>query len=86
MNAIIKNNKPYCRLCECELGNMTGEYSLISHEGRNYTKFQRYCDKCRGKYDYYAEITLDKTIRYSFENDIKEIKDGSDTYEIKREN
>ena len=72
MNAIIKNNKPYCRLCECELGNMT--------------KFQRYCDKCRGKYDYYAEITLDKTIRYSFENDIKEIKDGSDTYEIKREN
>lgn len=80
MNALIIENKPYCSKCKVQLGNGTGEYSLITHEGKNYVKFQRYCNSCRNKIDYYADITLEGTTRYSFNNDIEEVKD-----EVKRE-
>ena len=75
MNALIIDNKPYCPSCKVQLGNGTGEYSLITHEGKNYVKFQRYCNSCINKIDYYADITLEETTRYSFSNDVKEIKD-----------
>lgn len=80
MNALIIDNKPYCSKCKVRLGNGTGEYSLITHEGKNYTKFERYCNSCRGRFVYYADIQLEETKRYSFNNDIEEVED-----EVKRE-
>jgi len=75
MEALIIDNKPYCSKCGVQLGNGTGEYSLVTHEGKKYVKFERYCNKCRDKYVYYADIEMAETKRYSFDKDVKEIKD-----------
>lgn len=79
MNAIIKDNIPYCSKCEIPLSKMTGEFGLSEYENKKYYRFERYCDNCRGRYTYYADITIDNTTRYSF-NNVKEVKED----EIKR--
>lgn len=83
MNAIIKDNIPYCPKCDNEvLGNLTGEYNLVEHEGKHFVKFQRFCNgSCHGKYDYYVDITMSDNKRHSFSN-VKEVKED----EVKREN
>lgn len=74
--ANIVNNVPICPVCGVPLGNLNGDYNLVSHEGKNYTKFTRYCNgSCMDKYTYYAYVTLDGTLRYSFKDDIKEVND-----------
>lgn len=77
VNAIIKNNVPYCSYCGCIVGNGTGDYKLVTHQGKNYIEFIKYCSnpKCQEKIVYYADITLDSTTRYSFTSDIQEVKD-----------
>lgn len=75
MEALIIDNKPHCSKCGVQLGNGIGEYSLVTHEDKKYVKFERYCNKYRGKYVYYADIEMVETKRYSFNKDVKEIKD-----------
>lgn len=70
MKAVIINNFPCCSQCSGNpvLGNGTGECSLITHNGQNYVKFQRFCNgSCREKYEYFAKITMDKITRYSLD-------------------
>lgn len=75
MNAIIKDNKPYCPKCDMELGRLTGEYSLVEHQGEKYVKFQRFCNgKCMKKYTYCVDITMEDNLRYNFEN-VKEVNE-----------
>lgn len=76
MNAIIKDNVPYCPVCEdMVLGRLTGEYSLVEYQGEKYVKFQRFCNgKCMKKYNYYCNITMEENKRYIFEG-AKEVKD-----------
>lgn len=72
--AKIKDNKPYCPKCECELGQLTKNYCSIIHDNKNYTQFERRCDKCGKKFIYQTDITFAETIRYSFE-EVTEVKE-----------
>lgn len=72
--AIIVNNIPCCPKCNVQLGNMTGDYKEIIHDGEKYVQFERYCNSCRGKFTYHASISLDETLRFSF-NKVEVIKE-----------
>ena len=76
INAIIVNNIPMCK-CGHVVGNGTGEYRLIIHQGKNYIEFVKFCSnpKCQEKIKYQCDITLDEVFRFSFSDDIKEVKD-----------
>lgn len=76
INATIKNNLPYCK-CGHIVGNGTGDYKLVTHEGKNYIEFIKFCSnpKCQEKIRYQCIITLDEVFRFSFESDIQEVKD-----------
>lgn len=65
--AIIINNIPFCPKCNVQLGNMTGDYKEVIHDDEKYVQFERYCNSCRGKFTYQANIELDKHDRFSFD-------------------
>lgn len=67
IKAIIIENKPYCPKCQVLLGNMNGEYRQVVVNGVHMTEFNRYCNSCRGIYRYQASISLDETLRFSFD-------------------
>lgn len=74
--AVIINNIPCCPICKDNpiLANMTGDYKEIIHDGEKYVQFERYCNSCRGKFTYHASISLDETLRFSF-NKVEVIKE-----------
>ena len=78
MKAIIIDNKPYCPKCKVGLGNQTGHYDLVENEdGERYYQFERYCDKCLGKFRFESDIRLGyDTVHYSLKK-VKTIKDSS---------
>lgn len=67
--AIIIENTPRCPICKDNpvLANITGDYKEIIYNGEKYVQFERYCNSCRGKYTYQASISLDETLRFSFD-------------------
>ena len=77
INATVKNNLPYCGECGTLLDGGTIDYKEIIHGGETYVSFLKFCSNpdCHCKNLYYAQIGMNKTKRYSFTEDIKEIKD-----------
>jgi hypothetical protein len=74
--AKIVDNMPYCPICNMLLGNMTGNYDSVEHEGKRYVKFERFCNgRCGGKYVYYSEIGIETTKRYVFAKNVKVVKE-----------
>jgi hypothetical protein len=74
--AKIVDNMPYCPICDMLLGNMTGNYDSVEHEGKRYVKFERFCNgRCGGKYVYYSEIGIETTKRYVFAKNVKVVKE-----------
>lgn len=77
INATVKNNLPYCGECGTLLDGGTIDYKEIIHGGETYVSFLKFCSNpdCHCKNLYYAQIGMNKTKRYSFTEDIKEVKD-----------
>ena len=77
INAVIIDNLPYCGDCNTLLDGGTIDYKEIIHGGETYVSFLKFCSNqdCHCKNLYYAQIGMNKTKRYSFTEDIKEIKD-----------
>ena len=77
INAVIVDNLPYCGDCNTLLDGGTIDYKEVIHGGETYVSFLKFCSNpdCHGKNLYYAQIGMNKTKRYSFTEDIKEIKD-----------
>ena len=74
--AKIVDNMPYCPICDMLLGNMTGNYDSVEHEGKRYVRFERFCNgRCGGKYTYYSEIGIETTKRYVFAKNVKVVKE-----------
>lgn len=74
--AIIENNYPVCPICGQVLTGTTIDYKEVVHEGERYVEFLKFCNTstCRVKAKYYAQISLEGTKRFSFE-DVEEIKE-----------
>ena len=74
--AIIENNYPVCPICGQVLTGATIDYKEVVHEGERYVEFLKFCNTstCRVKAKYYAQISLEGTKRFSFE-DVEEIKE-----------
>ena len=77
INAVIVDNLPYCGDCNTLLDGGTIDYKEIIHEGDTYVSFLKFCSNpdCHCKNLYYAKISMDNAKRYSFTEDIKEVKD-----------
>lgn len=67
--AIIIDNQAYCPICGSLVGNGK-DYKQVLHDGKSYTQFTKYCSnpKCTEIIDYYADVRLEYTNRYSFDN------------------
>lgn len=77
VNGIIIDNNVFCPTCKSIVGNGTGDYKLIIHNGKTYDEFIRFCSnpKCQEKIKYQCDITLDGVFRFGFADDIQEVKD-----------
>jgi len=75
INAIIKENKPFCPMCE-NRNYKISDYKEIEHESKSYTQFIARC-KCGNSFKYCAKILV-KEEKYFIFNDEKEIKGDSD--------
>ena len=77
INAVIVDNLPYCGDCNTLLDGGTIDYKEVIHGGETYVSFLKFCSNpdCHCKNLYYAQRGMNKTKRYSFTEDIKEVKD-----------
>lgn len=76
LNAIIKDNIPYCAECKEKLYGRTIDYDTIIHNGQKYTQFKVRCNKCDTDNQYCSDVRIAGTRRYVFnKSEMKKVTD-----------
>ena len=78
-NAVLVGEKriPHCPTCGAIMGNGR-DYKQVIYNGEQYTQRIVYCsdEKCSEKFVYYFKMEMDGNLRFVFDGDIEEVKEG----------
>lgn len=81
MQASIKNNVVFCKMCEAHNYKCI-DYKTITKDGKTHTQVIARCNKCGTEFYFFTKIGIESETHYVFDEEVAEVKEKIGMKEI----
>ena len=75
MQALIKNNIVFCKMCETHNYKCI-DYKTITKDGKTHTQVIARCNECGTEFYFFTKIGIENEIHYVFDEEVAEVKEN----------
>jgi len=80
MQALIKNNVVYCKVCEQH--NYKGlDYKTVTKEGESHTQIIARCNGCGTEFYFFTKLRMSDDLHYVFDEEAAEVEENLEVIE-----